>query len=342
MNAASSWPAKWPSIEPDDDLHVFDPNGDVLLQLNDDFEDLDLATREEPVAQDDTSLFNGEEPSDLQSEGVHLQPRSTQTDYLRVSSKHLILASAMFRTMLSSDKFVEGQRLRSDGNLVMRLSDDSEALIILMNTIHGITKSIPRKVTLETLTELAILINYYQLHEVVGLASEMWIADLKQKSFPTCYVPEVINWLFISWVFLMRDEFARLTRILELESDDRLEDKISKSRFIPASIISRIQELRIEAITDTITLVHHQINMYLTSDKICPENKQFACDAIVLGSLLKSFQLTLILRNPLFPRQPLLNSLLLGSRWDLANARSPILWDDIQKSSTQSPRNESY
>ena len=162
----------------------------------------------------------------------------TQTVCLRVSSKHLILASAMFRNMLSSDKFSEGQDLHSKGSLIIRLPDDPEALITLMHIVHGMTRAVPRKVTLDTLTRLAILVNYYQLHEAVEIFSDMWVTDLKQKSFPTSYDSEVIPWLFISWVFLMRDEFAQLTRILENEGDDRWEDNIGKNLFIPASIIS--------------------------------------------------------------------------------------------------------
>lgn len=52
----------------------------------------------------------------------------------------------------------------------------------------------------------------------------------------------------------------------------------------------KIQEHRIEAIGCIITIVHNHINNYFSSD-ICvstDKDKQFSCDAIVLGSLLKS------------------------------------------------------
>lgn len=50
----------------------------------------------------------------------------------------------------------------------------------------------------------------------------------------------------------------------------------------------KIQERRIEAIGRTITIVHDHIDKYLTSDILCSRDNQFACDAIVLGSILKS------------------------------------------------------
>lgn len=33
LDMESTWPTGWPNIGPDDDLHTFDPTGDVLLQL---------------------------------------------------------------------------------------------------------------------------------------------------------------------------------------------------------------------------------------------------------------------------------------------------------------------
>lgn len=50
----------------------------------------------------------------------------------------------------------------------------------------------------------------------------------------------------------------------------------------------RIQKHRIDAIDRTITIVHDHIDKYFTSDILCSRAKKFDCDAIVLGSLLKS------------------------------------------------------
>ena len=77
-----SWPTEWPNTGMADVLHIFDLNDDVLLQLvcvipldllnaseHNEFQDLDLAPGEEPVAQADTSLFESghdEEPLDIQ------------------------------------------------------------------------------------------------------------------------------------------------------------------------------------------------------------------------------------------------------------------------------------
>jgi hypothetical protein len=275
----SSWPTAWPNVELTDVLHIFDPNGDVLLQLvsyraynsnqapvinellpmADESLALHLAPENECAPQEERSSF--ETPQD--DESLDLQPPTwieedsacdlrasqlepgkdrelefTRTIYLRVSSRHLILASAMFRTMLSSDKFSEGRSLHSEGNLIIKLPDDPAALIILMYIVHGMTRKVPRHVPLDTLARLASLVSYYQLHEAVELFSDTWIANLKQKAFPRTRVPDAIPWLFVSWVFQKENEFEKITRILEHESDDRLEENVDESFLIPASIVS--------------------------------------------------------------------------------------------------------
>ena len=168
----------------------------------------------------------------------------TMTVYLRVSSRHLILASAMFKAMLSSDTFPEGRTLRSEGSLVIKLSDDLDALIILMYTVHGITRKVPRNIPLYFLADLAHLVNYYNLHEAVELFSDTWVAWTRQNLTLNSYDPEVVlRWLFISWVFQKGDDFEKMTRILIRESDDGLEDDIKDEQVpIPASIIGGYQK----------------------------------------------------------------------------------------------------
>jgi hypothetical protein len=146
--------------------------------------------------------------------------------------------------MLNSTTFSEGCDLQSKGTVVIPLSDDSEALIILMYIVHGIMRKVPRSITLDTLTELACLTDYYQLHEAVEFVSDTWIASLKQKAFPKSLGPAVIPWLFISWVFRKRDEFKKITCILENESDDRWVENVDKDLIIPDSIVRKWKLLK--------------------------------------------------------------------------------------------------
>jgi hypothetical protein len=112
--------------------------------------------------------------------------------YLQVSSRHLILASAMFNSMLLSDAFPEGRDLRSKASLVMKLSDDAEVLIILTYIVHGMTRKVPRNIPLFTLAKLAELVSYYHLHEVVEIFSDSWVANLERTLFLKSYDPELV------------------------------------------------------------------------------------------------------------------------------------------------------
>lgn len=145
---------------------------------------------------------------------------------LRVSSRHLALASPIFHVMLDPNKFAEGNTLRSQGSLTIPLSDDPDVLIILMHIVHGMTRKVPRFVTLDTLSRLAKLVDYYHLHEVVELFSDTWVSNLKRKAFPNSYNPDVVPWLFISWVFHKKDEFLKLTQILICECDSKSIDEM--------------------------------------------------------------------------------------------------------------------
>jgi hypothetical protein len=60
--------------------------------------------------------------------------------HMRVSSRHMILASRSFRDMPGNDNFEEGQTLRSEGKVNVLPKDDPDAFIVLLNVIHGRTR----------------------------------------------------------------------------------------------------------------------------------------------------------------------------------------------------------
>jgi hypothetical protein len=86
-----------------------------------------------------------------------------------VSSKHLILASPVFKVMLQ-DCFKEGQTLRSGGFLDLLLPDDDPAAFcILLDIIHGRNRKVPREIDMGLLAGITILVDKYQLQEVVEI-----------------------------------------------------------------------------------------------------------------------------------------------------------------------------
>lgn len=125
---------------------------------------------------------------------------------LRVSSRHLMLASPHFNRMFSNGWEEESSRtVRVEGW-------DPEALLILMNIIHGRTRRIPRLISVELLAKLAVLVDYYDCLEAVEIPSENWIEKLKSQ-VPTTYCRELVIWILISLVFQQSELFESLSAV---------------------------------------------------------------------------------------------------------------------------------
>ena len=121
---------------------------------------------------------------------------------MQVSSRHLILASRVFKAMLSGG-FQEGALLESTGKAEIPLEDtDSVAFEILLDIIHGRHKRVPRNVDFDCLVEIATLTDMYELHESVELAITGWL-DYAH-STGSRYLSSLkgkMQWLWICHVF---------------------------------------------------------------------------------------------------------------------------------------------
>ncbi|KAH7363900.1 hypothetical protein BKA65DRAFT_446423 [Rhexocercosporidium sp. MPI-PUGE-AT-0058] len=331
-----TWPEMtWPEIAR---LHVFDPEGDVILilerTLEDDLEvpapasplsldipdwpepepDLDPPEASQPVVVSDwpeaepESLRYESQPETTGVSGGLTKPETSTSTYsvrqeskpnvekvqMRVSSKHLILASPTFRTSLGSGTYPEGRTLQSEGHLVIPLPDDDpDVMIILMNIIHGHSSEVPRRLDLSMLSKIAIAVNHRRMHEAVGIWSETWIENLKRdEGLPSSYTPDaVLSWLFIFWVFREAEGFRNMSGILVRESDGSLENEVEAAYIgphVPVSIIKNIQKDRIDLIESMIAVIHDLITKYSGRDILCKQGNAFSCDANLLGSLMKA------------------------------------------------------
>jgi hypothetical protein len=161
---------------------VIDADGDLTVifpQL------LDNTTPEVDAFSSSTTLSFAD---DFEEAGGEEPEVDTPATCLILSSKHMVMASSVFKAML-------------DGRVEATLDDDLEAFTILANLIHGKALSIPLKVTLDMLLRLAVLVDKYKLREVTGVVSRLWMDNLLP-ILPTDYTTAaVMVWLAISWVF---------------------------------------------------------------------------------------------------------------------------------------------
>jgi hypothetical protein len=130
---------------------------------------------------------------------------------LKVSSKHMMMASPRFRKMLSGD-WVEAKTIHSDGYRHVELEGfDPESTKIVLNILHGKTRRVPRTVDLELLAKIAVVVDDLECYEEVEVFSDMWIAS-STATVPIKYDRDLILWILVSSVFRKPDLFRSTTQ----------------------------------------------------------------------------------------------------------------------------------
>lgn len=190
---------------------AYDPDGDVVLLLTRVIE-LGDSAKTKAESRDCSEESNSTDEPSASSEDVHML----------VSSKHLCLASPVFKAMLQHNNFKEGRELASAGKIEISLPDDEpDAFSILMCVIHGRTRNVPREIDLDLLSRISTLVDKYQLHEVVEIMSDRWIS-LLEAELPEEFTDDLLPWLSISWVFEKPSIFKEVTRIAERQSNGKI------------------------------------------------------------------------------------------------------------------------
>lgn len=129
---------------------------------------------------------------------------------IRVSSKHLMLASSYFQRKLGGE-LEEAQTLRSKGHVETRMSEqDPDTMLLIMNTIHGRFRQLPSSVDLSALTRIAVLVDYLQCHEFMEPFANKCIEQM-EGNVPATYSKEFIQWLCVSLVFHKETLFKAVT-----------------------------------------------------------------------------------------------------------------------------------
>jgi hypothetical protein len=96
---------------------------------------------------------------------------------------------------------------------LITLEDDPIVMGFILYALHGKHAQVPRELSLQHLTQAAIICDKYCLHEVLKLISEHWISKGSEESvlYPT-------EWLYISWIFGPEFIFTSTSRTFILKS----------------------------------------------------------------------------------------------------------------------------
>lgn len=154
---------------------------------------------------------------------------------MQVSSKHLTLASRVFKAMLQPH-FQEGRRLQEVGFLELVLPDDNPYMFrILLDIIHGRSQKVPQAITSEALLEITILVDKYQLQDVTDVFYHNWTVRLNSE-IPVHYCKDLVAWTFIFWVFGDAEGFKQSTRIIQQEAGESVTTELP----LPSPILGMV------------------------------------------------------------------------------------------------------
>ncbi|RYN23429.1 hypothetical protein AA0112_g9345 [Alternaria arborescens] len=223
------------------------------------------------------SLTRHKEPVEPEEESIHYH----------VSSRHLMLASPVFKRALNKDGFTESVRNEIDGFFHVQASDwDPEAFLIVLQILHGRNKQVPRKVSLDMLAKIAILEDYYTFGESLDIFTEMWIQELMKVSIPKVYCRDLVLWIWVAWLFDKDQQFKEATTVAIKQSTEALR---TLDLPIPAILSDEIDNTRYQAIEFFIEGLHDRLEKYRSTDYVCPydANWSFLCGSFLLGGMMK-------------------------------------------------------
>jgi len=198
--------------------NTVDPDGDVILNLeypNDPFapECGSPPTRTQrpnstALTENDSSLKTLSSTQDIAEPG-----EGDKTVKFRVSSRHLVLASPVFKSALTggwkeSAKIEGKHQINSQGW-------DTTAFGIFLNAIHCQYRQVPRVLELEMLAKVAVIVDYYAAHQAMEILSSIWITELRWRllTTTTCHNRTIALWICISWVFGDSVAFESATKV---------------------------------------------------------------------------------------------------------------------------------
>jgi hypothetical protein len=210
-----------------------------------------------PIAEDNP-ISEDQQPAPQDSEASPQEDSQrstllTEPVTFLVSSRHLILASPVFKAMLTGG-WKEGDK--NNGPLQVGAEDwDAEALVIVMNVLHSHCHQVPKTISLEMLAKIAVIVDYYKIHEAVQIIASLWVKAL-EKTLPSSLGRDVILWILVSSVFGDATIFRQVTKVAILWSREDM--KIPCGLPIPPAVIGKVLTKNNELIVRTDNVQSHR------------------------------------------------------------------------------------
>ncbi|KAF5688927.1 hypothetical protein FDENT_4643 [Fusarium denticulatum] len=243
---------------------------------------------------------------------------------MRVFSRHLTLASRVFRAMLQGS-WIEAAPSSQPIRPISTEDWDAFALAIVLDCIHGRHFEIPTKISPGLLTRISTIVDYYQCREAVQVHYRTWTDD----SF--CRLPSDtiddgelnIMWLFVSWVFHDENRFRKM-------ADKFLRRSPGISNYetheLPVSAILRKLEDKRQTLFEETLEALDNLEMDLMDEDGCGEKED--CSAVLLDILTQEKD---YMTDELGTIDPPFDTCLLGSVLEYINDMDTPTVEDFQR-----------
>ncbi|KAH7024558.1 uncharacterized protein B0I36DRAFT_424466 [Microdochium trichocladiopsis] len=241
-----------------DHTYEIDPDGDVVLTLRNPNAPFAVCPVEPEVERAlDAPLPNIEHSGDSPVPEPPAEATPEPKVHIRLSSRHLILASPVFKKMLQGGWQESVPDVRRE--YILGATDwDIEALVVLMHVIHGRTRAVPR--------HIAVLVDYYECHEAVDIVASLWTE------------PDLILWLLVAWVFQLLEPFNTITTTLIMTMTGPVS---ALGLPIPEAITAELDKNRSTRLRATLYNMQQLLHDLRGGQVGC----SFECSSVLLGSL---------------------------------------------------------
>ncbi|KAH8783391.1 hypothetical protein F5883DRAFT_538633 [Diaporthe sp. PMI_573] len=258
-------------------LYEVDPDADTLIIIPTPSKSF-APWEETPPPSDASSVYAGILRGTSRPPNTYASIASAPEVRLKVSSRHLGLASKHFRNKFRYDNPVE-----ADGRVHVTLGGyDPKAVIVVMDAVHGRGRKVPRSVDLELLAKIAVFVDAFKFHEAVEIYAERWFEGLGG-ALPTEYGRELVLWIYASYVFRQHEVFKRASNVAILQSNGPIR---SLGLQIRDGLTREIDSQRQQLVRQALDIVYETVDALQEDERPCSRG----CDTFLLGTLVKSLR----------------------------------------------------
>ncbi|KAF5720456.1 hypothetical protein FMUND_4278 [Fusarium mundagurra] len=239
-----------------------------------------------------SELYTDEEEDEDEDEDNQNETLEEVEVRMRVSSRHLTLASRTFRAMLEGP-WKEGNSSFRPIRQISTEDWDVFALAIVMDSIHGRHHGIPTQITGGLLTRIATIVDYYQCREAMHFNYEVWTHGVIAPS-ELCTV--ALLWLYVSWVF---HDVSRCRTLACLFVRFGIGACDFDTHDLPVGgVLDLLDGIRRNLINRVLVAIG-SLHETLITEEGCESENDSDCTAIMLGVLVKEMRDMACLDPPL-------------------------------------------